>query len=195
LRSIDLKKLLAYSPIVHMNLGVLALSTGNNIGLIGAFSGTVSHSSTAAALFLCSGMLYDRIKTRNLLYFSAFNLYKLKYLKNFILFFLFVNMGLPFTSNFYGEILQYISIIEENVIVGILSTFNCFVLSILYNLFLIHKTLQSKSNFIYDIVKYSSDLNDLNFEEILILIILIFCCFPFGFYPSFLVKIFTLNYF
>jgi proton-translocating NADH-quinone oxidoreductase chain M len=102
LRQIDLKRIVAYSSISHMNLAILGCFGGNIITLQGSILLMIAHGLVSGGLFLCVGYLYDRYKSRNLLYY--------RYLKNImpmfgVCFFLLVlsNIGFPPTLNFLSE--------------------------------------------------------------------------------------------
>ena len=73
MRSGDIKKVLAYSSIVHMNACLIALFTGTKLGLLGCFLRLITHAFTVSLLFFVAGMFYDRIRTRNFLYFSPYS--------------------------------------------------------------------------------------------------------------------------
>lgn len=114
LRQVDLKKVVAYSSVAHMNLVVLALFTLTDLGGIGAAFQMLAHGVASPALFLCVGALYDRSHTKALKYLggaaTAMPLFSL-------MFFIFSlsNMALPLTPNFVGEFLCLCSIFGYNV--------------------------------------------------------------------------------
>jgi proton-translocating NADH-quinone oxidoreductase chain M len=104
LRQIDLKRIVAYSSIAHMNIFILGCFSGNIIALQGAILLMLAHGLVSGGLFLCVGYLYDRYKSRNLLYYR-----ELKILMPFfgLFFFLLIlsNLGFPPTLNFISECL------------------------------------------------------------------------------------------
>lgn len=112
LRQIDMKKIIAYSSIVHMNIGMLGLCTTSTIGHTGSIFVMFSHGLISAAMFFFIGFLYERFHTRNLMYFGGL----VQYMPIFsILFFitLISNMSFPGTCNFIGEFLIFYSIYSE----------------------------------------------------------------------------------
>lgn len=112
LRQIDMKKIIAYSSIVHMNIGMLGLCTTSAIGHTGSIFVMFSHGLISAAMFFFIGFLYERFHTRNLMYFGGL----VQYMPIFsILFFitLISNMSFPGTCNFIGEFLIFYSVYSE----------------------------------------------------------------------------------
>lgn len=113
LTQIDLKKIIAYSSILHMNFIILGLFSFTLEGLTGSVFSMISHGLVSSGLSICAGILYDRYKTRDIIYFSGL----VDYMPIFsILFFLFIlsNAGFPLTSNFIGETLVCFGLIENN---------------------------------------------------------------------------------
>ena len=119
LRQVDLKKLVAYSSVAHMNLIVLAIFTGSDLGAIGASFLMLAHGVASPALFLLVGAMYDRTHTKALKYLggaaTAMPLFS-------FLFFVFslANMALPLTPNFVGEFLCLCSLFAHQgwVLIG-----------------------------------------------------------------------------
>ena len=108
---IDMKKIIAYSSIAHMNFALLGLFSNSIIGLVGYYYLMFGHAITSGALFLCIGVLYDRYKTRLIFYYSAI----ITFMPLFsLLFFILTlsNFGFPGTSNFVGEILILVGMSE-----------------------------------------------------------------------------------
>lgn len=108
LYQVDLKKLVAYSSISHMNLAVLGIFSYNYIGIGGGICLLISHGWVSSALFFLVGCLYERYRTRSLLYFGGIaNLMPL--FSIFFFFFNLANMGFPGSSNFLGEFFVFLS--------------------------------------------------------------------------------------
>jgi NADH-ubiquinone oxidoreductase chain 4 len=122
IRQIDLKRIIAYSSVAHMNFGLLGLFSNTVQGLIGGLFLAISHGFVASALFLCVGILYDRHHTRLLKYYSGLTLVMPMFSLIF-LFFSLSNLGLPGTSSFVGELLILIGSFNQNHLVGIFGTF------------------------------------------------------------------------
>jgi NADH-quinone oxidoreductase subunit M len=106
MRQIDLKKIIAYASVGHMNVVLLGIMALNIEGLEGAIFQMLSHGIIAGALFFCVGVLYDRYKIRSLKYFggvaSLYPLYALVFLT-----FAMANISFPGTSSFVGEFLIF----------------------------------------------------------------------------------------
>jgi NADH-quinone oxidoreductase subunit M len=100
----DMKKLIAYSSIAHMGVVTLGLFTFNQQGLDGAMFQMLSHGIVSAALFLCVGVLYDRMHTHEIAQFGGLAKRMPRY-AFFFMTFTMAGMGLPATSGFVGEFL------------------------------------------------------------------------------------------
>lgn len=99
---IDVKKIIAYSSISHMNFALLGLFSLHLLGFSGAFLMLFGHAFTASALFLGVGVLYDRYRTRLIFYYSAMALF-MPLFSLLYFFFILANFGFPGTVNFVGE--------------------------------------------------------------------------------------------
>jgi NADH-quinone oxidoreductase subunit M len=117
IRQIDLKKIIAYSSIAHMNLLVLGLFSFNQQGLEGAIYLMVAHGVVSSALFFCVGVLYDRFHTRIIRYYSGL-VQTMPFFTICLFIFTLANMSFPGTSNFIGELLVLIGIFQYNTVAG-----------------------------------------------------------------------------
>jgi len=104
MRQIDLKRIIAYSSVAHMNLIALGIFSFNRVGIEGAIYLMVAHGVVSAALFFCVGVLYDRTHTRLLRYYGG-AVTVMPVLAAFFFLFNLANMGFPGTPNFVGELL------------------------------------------------------------------------------------------
>jgi NADH-quinone oxidoreductase subunit M len=116
IRQIDLKKIIAYSSVAHMNFALLGLFTNNTQGIEGSLFFMLGHGVVSSALFLCIGMLYDRYHTRNLLYYGGI-VQVMPLFSSFFLIFTLANLGLPGMVNFVGEFLVLIGTWRVNTTV------------------------------------------------------------------------------
>jgi NADH:ubiquinone oxidoreductase subunit 4 (subunit M) len=132
IRQIDLKKIIAYSSIVHMNFALLGLFTNDIEGLQGSLYIMLSHGIVSSALFLCIGILYDKYKTRLITYYGGLVNF-MPLFSFFFLSFILSNLGFPGTSSFIGEILVLISIVSYNFKIAVFAAFSM-VLSAVYSL-------------------------------------------------------------
>jgi len=103
-RQTDIKKLIAYSSVAHMGFVTMGIFSGNALGVQGAVFQMLSHGVISGALFLCVGVIYDRMHTREIAFYGGLVNRMPHYAFVFMLFTL-GNVGLPGTSGFVGEIL------------------------------------------------------------------------------------------
>ena len=103
-RQTDIKKLIAYSSVAHMGFVTMGIFAGNSIGIQGAMYQMLSHGVISGALFLCVGVVYDRMHTREIAFYGGLANRMPWYAAVFMLFTM-GNVGLPGTSGFVGEIL------------------------------------------------------------------------------------------
>ena len=139
LRQIDLKKIIAYSSIVHMNFVVLGLFAFDFQAFVGSVFLMLSHGIVSGALFFCVGMLYDRYHTRNIYYYGGLTLLMPVY-SFFLLFFLVANMGFPGTSSFVGEFLVSVGLVRENLFLFLISGVGL-VFSAVYSIWLYNRVM------------------------------------------------------
>jgi NADH-quinone oxidoreductase subunit M len=112
----DLKKIIAYSSVAHMNFVVLGLFTGSYQGIDGAIYLMLGHGIVSAALFFCVGVLYDRFGTRSIKHYSGL-VQTMPIMSTFFFLFTLGNMGFPGTSNFIGEFLIIIGLVNHNMFI------------------------------------------------------------------------------
>lgn len=189
LRQIDLKKIIAYSSIIHMNMAIFGLFTYNIYGLQGSILLMFAHGLSSGALFLLIGFLYERCKTRLIFYFSGlFTIMPL--FSSYFIFFSFCNIGFPGTINFISELLLIIGIINYSLISK--SFLFAFIISlglfssVCYSIWLINKLLFG------NLKSHLLEIDDLTDREILILLPFLIYILVFGL-NSYILQ-FTLNY-
>ena len=176
LGQIDIKKIIAYSSIAHMNYSLLGLFSQNLLGFAGSFFMIFSHAITSSALFLGIGVLYDRYKTRLLFYYGGL----VTFMPIFaIIYFIYIlsNFGFPGTFNFIGEFLLTYGILQYSSFIVFLSTFSL-ILTLLYSLFLYNRIFFGNIKIFF--VKYYSDITRLEF---FFLFIFLFLILYFGLFP------------
>lgn len=121
IRQIDLKRIIAYSSVAHMNLVMLGLFSNSQQGVEGAIYLMVGHGVVSTALFFCVGVLYDRYHSRLLRYYGGLSTVMPLFASAFFVFTL-ANMSFPGTSNFLGELLLFLGVFSNNTIVLLFST-------------------------------------------------------------------------
>jgi NADH-quinone oxidoreductase subunit M len=112
-RQVDIKKLIAYSSVAHMGFVTMGIFSGNEQGVQGAIFQMLSHGVISGALFLCVGVVYDRMHTREIAFYGGLVNRMPVYAAIFLLFTM-GNVGLPGTSGFPGEILTMVGAFEVN---------------------------------------------------------------------------------
>ena len=130
---IDLKKLIAYSSIAHMNLVVLGIFSLNLQGVQGSIFLMITHGLVSSGLFFLIGFLYDRHHTRNLTYYSGLAQPMPVFTTLLFLFFL-GNVGFPLTANFVGEVLLLAGIIQKSFFSAFFAAIGT-ILSVVYSFF------------------------------------------------------------
>ena len=117
----DMKKLIAYSSVAHMAFVTIGLFTFNRQGIEGALMVMLAHGLVSGALFLCVGVIYDRLHTREIDRYGALA-NNMPYYALFFLFFTMASVGLPGTANFVGEFLSLLGAYEANSWVAAVAT-------------------------------------------------------------------------
>ena len=110
-RQTDMKKLIAYSSVAHMGFVTMGIFAGNQEGMQGAIFQMLSHGLISGALFLCVGVVYDRMHTREIAYYGGLAERMPWYAAVFMLFTM-ANVGLPGTSGFIGEITTMVGVYQ-----------------------------------------------------------------------------------
>jgi NADH-quinone oxidoreductase subunit M len=135
----DVKKLIAYSSVAHMGFVTMGIFAATTQGVAGGIFQMISHGIVSAALFLCVGVVYDRMHTREIAFYGGLVNRMPLYAAVFMVFTL-ANVGLPGTSGFVGEFLTLIGTFKVNVPVATLATIGV-ILSAGYALWLYRKMI------------------------------------------------------
>ncbi len=178
----DIKKLIAYSSIAHMGYVTMGIFAANEQGIQGAIYQMLSHGIVSAALFLCVGVIYDRLHTREISAFGGLVNNMPKYAVVFLIFTM-ANVGLPGTSGFLGEFLTLIGVFQVNKLVVVLATTGV-ILSAAYALYLYRRMVfgsLDKENL--------KVLIDLSSREKFILYPMVILTIFFGIYPTPILKV------
>ncbi|MDC3143778.1 NADH-quinone oxidoreductase subunit M [Pelagibacteraceae bacterium] len=178
----DMKKLIAYSSVAHMGFVTLGIFTFSLQGIEGAMIQMISHGIVSAALFLCVGVVYDRIHTREIDRYGGLVNRMPVYAFAFMVFIM-GSIGLPGTSGFVGEFLVLMSLFSINTYFAVFATTGV-VLAAAYSLWLYRKVIFG--SLIKDDLQ---DIMDLTYREMIILFPLAFLTIFFGFYPQPLIDI------
>ena len=173
----DIKKLIAYSSVAHMGFVTMGLFALNRQGVDGAVMQMISHGFVSGALFLCVGVVYDRMHTREIKAYGGLVNRMPIYAAVFMVFTM-ANVGLPGTSGFVGEFLSLVGAFEANTTIAILATTGV-VLSAAYALWLYRRVVFGELE-----KPELQDIEDLNGREMFILAPLVAATIFFGFYPK-----------
>lgn len=137
-RQLDMKRIIAYSSIAHMNFALLGYFSNNLFGLTGGTLLMVSHGLVSSALFLLIGVLYERYHTRSVLYYGGLVIVMPLFAALFFVFTI-SNFSFPGTSNFIGEIVTILGLgMTPNKLVLILGAFSTF-FGLVYSLLLYNR--------------------------------------------------------
>jgi NADH-quinone oxidoreductase subunit M len=130
----DMKKLIAYSSVAHMGMVTIGIFLVNPQGLEGAIVQMISHGIVSAALFLCVGVIYDRMHTREIAFYGGLVTRMPKYSVAFMIFML-ASVGLPGTSGFVGEFLIILGAFKFNTFIALFAA-SGIILGAIYMLYL-----------------------------------------------------------
>ena len=178
----DMKKLIAYSSVAHMGFVTMGIFAANQQGVDGAIFQMISHGFISGALFLCVGVLYDRLHTRNIdAYGGIVN--KMPIYALIFMFFTLANVGLPGTSGFVGEFLTLVGIFKVNTWVALFATSGV-ILSAAYALWLYRRIVLGQ------LIKESlKSITEMDRREKIIFAPLIFMTLLLGIYPALILDI------
>jgi NADH-quinone oxidoreductase subunit M len=173
----DIKKLIAYSSVAHMGFVTMGLFAMNAQGVQGAVYQMVSHGLVAGALFLCVGVVYDRMHTRDIAAYGGL-VNRMPRYAIIMLIFTMANVGLPGSSGFVGEFLTLIGTYQANSSVAFFATLGV-ILSAAYALYLYRRVIfgvLDKQNLL--------SIADLNARELVLLVPLVVLTLYYGFHPQ-----------
>jgi NADH-quinone oxidoreductase subunit M len=173
----DMKKLIAYSSVAHMGLVTIGIFTLTPEGVQGAMFQMLSHGIVSSALFLCVGVVYDRLHSREISRYGGLATNMPRYALIFMIFML-ASVGLPGTSGFVGEFLVLMGAFEVNTWVALLAT-TSLVLGACYMLYLYRRVIFGVIT--REDVKAMLDLSP---REVLVFAPLLILVFWMGIYPS-----------
>lgn len=173
---LDMKKLIAYSSISHMGFVTLGFFVFNKLGVEGALVQMISHGFVSGAMFLCVGVLYDRMHSRQISDYGGVVNSMPKFAALFMLFAM-ANAGLPATSGFVGEFMVALGAIKFNFWVGFAAA-TTLIWGAAYTLWMYKRVVFGAIG-----NKHVAELHDINRREILVLGALAVCVLAIGLYP------------
>ena len=173
----DMKKLIAYSSVAHMGFVTLGIFTMTQQGLEGSIFQMISHGIISAALFLCVGVIYERMQTREIKRYGGIVEVMPKY-SIILMIFTLGALGLPGTTGFIGEFLILMGAFKDNFLVAVIASLGV-ILGAAYMLWLYKRVVFGEL-----INEDLKNLVDLKKSEVIILTLLAIPSLYFGFYPE-----------
>lgn len=178
----DVKKLIAYSSVAHMGFVTMGLFTLTQQGVEGGIFQMLSHGIVSAALFLCVGIVYDRMHTREIAAYGGL-VHRMPIYAFIFMVFTLANIGLPGTSGFVGEFLTLVGAFQVNTWVALLATTGV-ILSAAYALYLYSRLFYGKLE-----KPALRGILDMNAREIVVMAPLVILTILLGVYPSLLLDV------
>ncbi|MCC2962212.1 NADH-quinone oxidoreductase subunit M [Massilia sp. IC2-278] len=173
----DMKKLVAYSSIAHMGFVTLGFFIFNEMGVQGGIMQAISHGFVSGAMFLCIGVLYDRMHSREIADYGGVVNTMPKFAAFAVLFSM-ANAGLPATSGFIGEFMVILAAVQFNFWTGLLAG-TALILGAAYSLWMVKRVVFGPIG-----NKHVAELVDLNKREFAILAVLAIATLYMGLYPA-----------
>jgi NADH-quinone oxidoreductase subunit M len=173
----DMKKLVAYSSIAHMGFVTLAFFMFDNLAVQGGIVQMISHGFVSGAMFLCIGVLYDRVHSRQIADYGGVVNTMPRFAAFFVLFSL-ANSGLPATSGFVGEFMVILGAVKFNFWIGLLAA-TALILGAAYSLWMVKRVVFGAIG-----NKHVAELTDLNTREFVMLGVLAIAVIAMGVYPA-----------
>jgi NADH-quinone oxidoreductase subunit M len=173
----DMKKLVAYSSVAHMGFVTLGFFIFNDLGVAGGIVQMIAHGFVSGAMFLCIGVLYDRVHSRDISSYGGVVNTMPKFAA-FALFFAMANCGLPATAGFVGEWMVILGAVKFNFWIGLASA-TALIFGAAYTLWMYKRVYLG--SVVNDDVK---NLTDINAREFLMLALLAIATLYLGLYPK-----------
>ncbi len=173
----DMKKLVAYSSVAHMGFVTLGFFIFNEIGIEGGIVQMISHGFISGAMFLCIGVLYDRVHSRQIADYGGVVNTMPKFAALSV-FFAMANCGLPATSGFVGEFMVILGSVKYNFWIGLLAA-TALIFGAAYSLWMVKRVIFGDVTH-----KHVAELKDLNCREFFMLGVLAIATLYMGLYPK-----------
>ncbi len=185
IRQTDMKRIIAYSSVAHMNMVTLGIFSFNIIGTEGAIVQSLSHGFVAGGIFFLIGILYSRYHSRYVYYYGGV-IHTMPIFSSIFLLFTLANIALPGTSSFVGEFLLLLGIYKNSVVTCIFSALGV-ILSGAYSLWLYNRIIFGNIK-----IQYTLTFLDLTKREFFVLLPILFFILLIGVYPSIFTSYFHL---
>jgi proton-translocating NADH-quinone oxidoreductase chain M len=177
IRQTDIKRIIAYASVAHMNVILIGMFAMNAQGLEGAMIQQLAHGFVASALFLCVGVLYDRHHTRLVKYYGGMA-HTMPIFVTIFLFFTMANIAMPVTAGFVGEFLILVGAFQANTTIAVIGATGM-VLGGGYSLWLFNRIAYGNLK-----VQALKAFSDMNRREFFIQLPLILGTIVMGIYPE-----------
>ena len=173
----DMKKLIAYSSVAHMGFVTLGFFMFNALGIEGGLVQMISHGFVSGALFLCIGVMYDRVHSRQIKDYGGL-VNKMPIFSAFFMLFAMANAGLPATSGFVGEFMVIMAATKVNFWYAAIAA-TTLIFGAAYTLWMYKRVVFGPVN-----NPHVADMRDLNKREFLLMTVLAVCVLVMGIYPK-----------
>jgi proton-translocating NADH-quinone oxidoreductase chain M len=178
IRQTDLKRIIAYSSVAHMNLVTLGIFSFNVIGVEGSIIQSISHGFVSGGMFFLIGILYDRYHSRFLYYYGGL-VHMMPIYAILFLVFTMANIALPGTSSFVGEFMLLAGIFKTNVITSIIGALGVILVGA-YSLWLYNRVIFGNLK-----IDYTVKFSDINLREFVVMFPLFIFILIMGLYPAY----------
>lgn len=188
LRQVDIKRIIAYSSVAHMNVLMLGMITFDHIGILGSLILMIGHGIVSGGLFFVIGLFYSRFNTKLISYYSGLA-NKMPIAVSIFFFLVLGNISLPLTCNFIGEFLILYSVVKYWSVISMFSISFSIFIGASYTILMFNKVsfgIETTQNH----YKKNMDINTVEFFILLPIIVLLFVT---GVYPKLFFDIFLLN--
>lgn len=187
LRQIDIKKIIAYSSVSHMNVCLIGIISFQIHSISGSMLLMLGHGFVSGGLFFLIGILYDRYKTKVLFYYSGL-VHVMPLFSSILFFFILGNISMPLTSNFIGEFLILYGVVaQKNIMTVFFISFSIFICTI-YSIWMYNKIIFGLPHY-----NYISSIKDITKLEFMIMVPIILGVLLLGIYPKIFLDIFLFN--
>ena len=177
IRQTDIKRIIAYTSVAHINLVILGIFSFTSVGLHGSIIQSLSHGFVSSALFLLIGTLYDRYHSRLFLHYGGL-IHVMPIFGIFFVLFTIANIALPGSSSFVGEFLLLVGLYEANPVATFFGA-TSMVLGGIYSLWLLNRILYGNLK-----IQYINMFTDLNKREVYVIGPLCLIILYLGIYPE-----------
>jgi len=182
IRQVDLKKIIAYASVAHMNLVIIGLFSFNVYGIEGSLLQMFGHGIISSGLFLGIGVLYDRHHTRLIKYYGGIS-YVMPIFTVIFLILILANIAVPGTGSFVSELLIFIGLSQSSFFITFFSATGM-ILGAIYSLWLFNRVFFGIMK-----TKYITLYTDINKREFYLFLPLLILIFIMGIYPDIFLKV------